>query len=59
MDTLTRKSPEIIKHLTPTATILRCPVCGSSNVRPGITTTWGTPVFCLACEATTETRREG
>ena len=55
--TLTRKSPEIIKHLTPKA--IRCPECGSSDVVTGIVTTYGTPVFCLTCGTMTETRREG
>ena len=55
--TLTRKSDEIIKHLTPKA--IRCPECGSSDVVTGIATTYGTPVFCLTCGTMTETRREG
>ena len=56
-DTLTRKSPEITKHLTPKA--MRCPECGSSDVVTGIVTTYGTPVFCLTCGTMTEARREG
>lgn len=57
MDTLTRKYNEIEKHLSPKTAIVRCPVCGSSNVRLGIRTVWGVPVFCLECERMTPVRR--
>ena len=59
MDTLTKKSSEIEKHLTPKAEIIRCPECWSTDVVLGIVTTYGTPVFCLTCGTMTETRREG
>ena len=57
MDTMTRKSPEIEKVLIHKATIIRCPVCHSANVRIGAKTPWGIPVFCLECERMFPTRR--
>lgn len=58
MDTITRKSPDIEKVLIHKATIIRCPVCHSANVRIGTTTAWGTPIFCLKCERLFPTRRD-
>jgi len=46
--TLTRKDPAIAKHLTPRATIIRCPTCGR-NVTIGLTTATGTRVYCEVC----------
>jgi len=58
MDTLTRKSDEIEKVLVHKATIVRCPICRSANVRIGMKTPWGIPVFCLDCEKMFPTRRD-
>lgn len=58
METITRKSPEIEKVLVHKATIIRCPVCRSANVRIGLKTPWGIPVFCLDCETMYPTRRD-
>ena len=55
--TLTRKSPEIARHLTPRAVIIRCPECGRT-VTIGLTTKTGTRVFCEVC-GMGEVRREG
>ena len=57
MDTLTRKSSEIEKHLTPKP--LLCPSCGSSDIVEGLVTKEGTRVFCLVCATMGMIRREG
>jgi hypothetical protein len=57
MDTLTRKSSDIARHLTPRAVIICCPSCGRT-VTIGLTTKTGTRVFCEVC-GMGEVRREG
>ena len=37
--------------------IVRCPVCGSSNVHLGHATVWGTPVCCRECGHFEPTKR--
>ena len=61
MQTLTRKSDEIIKHLTPRAVIIRCPECGSSHITTGLVTRNGVRIFCHVCATRAEVtvRREG
>ena len=57
MQTLTRKSDEIIKHLTPKA--IRCPECGSTDVVLGLPTAQDQRIFCQVCAAMVTVRREG
>ncbi len=40
------------------AEIIRCKVCGSSNVHLGHATVWGTPVLCRECGHFEPTKKE-
>jgi predicted RNA-binding Zn-ribbon protein involved in translation (DUF1610 family) len=52
METMTRKTPAIEKHLVPKAQIVRCPEpdCGSSNIRIEKSTERGVLARCQDCQ---------